>query len=352
MSRTAIALIVLLIANAALLFVGGSERGGDARARGGRTVRVGLVFDVGGRGDRSFNDSAYAGLVRAERELGAEIEYIEPAGGEDRESALRIFAARGFDVVIGVGFIFSSDMLSVAREYPRVSFACVDFAPPPDGRIPPNLVGLKFREEQGSFLVGAAAALLSRSRRVGFVGGMDMPLIHKFEAGYRAGVRAVCADCQVSVSYAGVTPEAFKDPARGKELALAQIARGADVVYHAAGSTGLGVFEAARQSRVRAIGVDADQHDDGPGVVVTSMVKRVDTAVFETIRAVMERRFRGGISTFGLGEDGVDWVHQGPHAAGIPADVIARVEALRVRIVRGDFEVPATREALAGWRMP
>ena len=354
MPRALIALGVLLVIDVALLFAGGRE-GPEARPgaeRAGPPVRVGLVFDVGGRGDRSFNDSAHAGLVRAERELGAEVELIEPAGGEDRESALRIFAARGFDLVIGVGFIFSSDLVAVAREYPRVCFAGIDFAPPADGNIPRNLIGLRFREEHGSFLVGAAAGLLTRRRHVGFVGGMDMPLIHKFEAGYRAGVRAVCAGCRVSVAYAGVTPEAFKDPARGKELALAQIARGADVVYHAAGSTGLGVFEAARQQHVRAIGVDADQHDDMPGVVVTSMVKRVDVAVFETVKMVMERRFRGGLTSFGLAERGIDWVHTGPHARGIPRSVVERVQALSARIVGGELEVPSTREALAGWSMP
>lgn len=341
---------MLLALDVALLFFGGKAPP-PARAAG-RHVKVGLVFDVGGRGDKSFNDAAFIGVTRAARELGAEVEYIEPSGAEDREAALRIFAARGFDLVIGVGFIFTSDLMTMAGEYPNVAFAGVDLAPPPDGELPRNLLGLKFREEEGSFLVGAAAALLSRSHHVGFVGGMDIPLIHKFESGYRAGVIAVCSECRVSVAYAGVTPEAFKDPARGKELALAQIGRGADVIYHASGSTGLGVFEGARQGRILAIGVDADQHDDMPGVVVTSMVKRVEVAVFDTIQQTRDGRFRGGLTSFGLREDGVDWVHAGPHADRIPPAVVARVEALRRRITSGEIQVPSTREALETWRMP
>jgi len=351
LSRASIALGVVLAVDIALLFAGG--RGAPSPAAvGGRHVRVGVVFDVGGRGDKSFNDAAFIGLMRGARELGIEPEYIEPAGAEDREAALRIFAARGFDLVIGVGFIFTSDLITMAAEYPNVAFAGVDLAPPPDGHLPPNLLGLKFREEEGSFLVGSAAALLSHTHHVGFVGGMDIPLIHEFESGYRAGVRAVCPECEVSVAYAGVTPDAFKDPARGKELALAQIGRGADVIYHASGSTGLGVFEGARQGRIRAIGVDADQHDDMPGVVVTSMVKRVEVAVFDTIRDVRDRHFHGGLTSFGLREHGVDWIHAGPHASGIPRAVVTRVEGLRGRIVRGEIEVPSTREALETWRMP
>ena len=348
--RASIALAVLLVLDVALLFFGG--RPAPAALAAGRHVRVGLVFDVGGRGDKSFNDAAFIGVMRTARELGAIVEYIEPSGAEDREAALRIFAARGFDLVIGVGFIFTSDLMTMASEYPNVAFAGVDLSPPPDGALPRNLLGLKFREEEGSFLVGAAAALMSRSHHVGFVGGMDIPLIHKFEAGYRAGVIAVCAECQVSVAYAGVTPDAFKDPARGKELALAQIGRGADIIYHASGSTGLGVFEGARQGRIQAIGVDADQHDDMPGVVVTSMVKRVEVAVYDTIQQTRDGQFRGGLTSFGLHENGVDWVHTGPHASRIPRAVIARVEALRGRIVSGEIHVPATREALATWRMP
>ena len=304
-------------------------------------VRVGLVFDVGGRGDKSFNDAAYEGVSRATRELGVQVELLEPTGAEDREAALRLFAARGFDLVIGVGFIFSTDVNVVARAFPKSRFACIDYAPSMDGKIPENVSGLTFREEEGSFLVGAVAGLMTKTKHLGFVGGMDIPLIHKFEAGYRAGAREVCPTCMVHVAYAGATPEAFRDPVKGKALAVSQITAGADVVYHASGTTGHGVFEAARDMGALAIGVDSDQHDEMPGTVVTSMIKRGDVAVFDTVLAVAEKRFQGGLSSFGLKEDGVGYVSEGPHGAGVPADVKVKVAALRERVVRGEIKVPS-----------
>ncbi len=303
-------------------------------------VRVGLVFDVGGRGDKSFNDAAYEGLSRAARELGVTTEVLEPSGAEDREAAMRLFGARNFDLVIGVGFIFSTDVNVVARDFPRTRFACIDYAPPMDGVMPENVVGLRFREEEGSFLVGAVAGLVSKTGHVGFVGGMDIPLIRKFEAGYRAGVREVCPSCDVHAAFAGTTPEAFRDPVKGKALANSQIAAGADVVYHASGTTGHGVFEAARDMGVKAIGVDADQHDEMPGTVLTSMIKRGDVAVFDTIKDVAEGRFQGGLRTFGLAEEAVGYVDEGPHAAGIPDDTKQKVDALAKRVIRGEIKVP------------
>jgi basic membrane protein A len=303
------------------------------------SFRLGIVFDVGGRGDKSFNDAAYAGAQRAHHELGVGVELIEPQGAEDRESAMRLFGARGFDLVVGVGFIFSSDVHVVAPSFPKTRFACIDYAPTGQP-LPPNVVGLTFREQEGSFLVGAAAALVSKTGHVGFVGGMDVPLIHKFEAGFSAGARAARGDVAVHAAYAGATPDAFRDPVKGKALALSQIALGADVLFHASGTTGHGVFEAARDMRVFAIGVDADQHDEMPGTVLTSMVKRADVAVHEATLGVAEGRFVSGVRSFGLAEGGVDWVHQGPHAALLPADVVTRVEALRARVVSGALVVP------------
>lgn len=295
---------------------------------------MGLVFDVGGRGDKSFNDSAFEGLVRAERELGVEVQYLEPVGAEDREAALRLFAAQGMDLVIGVGFIFSSDVDAVAKDYPTVHFACVDYAP--RGAMPPNVTGLAFREEEGALLVGAAAGLATRTKHVGFVGGMTIPLIRKFEAGYAQGVSLTCPDCTVHSGYAGSTPEAFKDPAKGKLLAKAQMAAGADVLFHAAGATGHGVFEAAREGGALAIGVDSDQHDEMPGTVATSMVKRVDVAVFEIVREIAETgRASGGVRRLGLKDHGVDWVHEGPHAELLSPELVATVEAIRADVVDG-----------------
>ncbi len=339
--RLLLLLLALALLDVVLLLAGG--RGPPAPE--GDRVRAGIVFDVGGRGDKSFNDLAFLGLVRARDELGVEVEYVEPGEGADREGALRMLAARGFDLVVGVGFIFSDDIVGIAREYPDTAFACVDFAVPvdPEGRPvppPPNVAGLKFREQEGAFLVGAAAALVSRTGRVGFVGGMDIPLIRKFEAGYRAGVRQVCPACTVIVNYAGVTGAAFKDPGKGKELALAQYGNGVDVIFHASGSTGLGVFEAARLTGGLAIGVDADQSSEAPGHVLTSMVKGVDVAVYRMVQEVVEQRFEGGIRTLGLAEGGVGYVHGNAQGDLLPDGVVARVEDLRERIVRGEILVP------------
>ena len=215
----------------------------------------------------------------------------------------------------------------------------MDYAPGPNG-IPPNVAALAFREEEGSFLVGAVAALLSKSGHVGFVGGMTGPLIRKFEVGYIEGVKTACPSCTVHAAYAGPTPDAFRDPAKGKALANAQIAAGSDVIYHASGSTGHGVFEAAADAHVLAIGVDADQADEMPGTVVTSMIKRGDVAVFDTVKAVVDGTFHGGMNVFGLREKAVDYVHEGPHGAAIPDAVKARVEELRAGVVEGRIKVP------------
>lgn len=333
--------LAAMLASFALPGRGGSTAP-PAPARG-RRVRVGLVFDVGGRGDKSFNDGAFEGLERARRELGAEVEYVEPADADDRAAALRLFAARGFDRVVGVGYIFSRDVDEVARDHPSVRFACVDYAPPMGGAIPANVTGLVFREEEGAFLVGAAAGRFSRSGAVGFVGGMDIPLIRRFEAGYRAGVRATCPACRVVAAYAGSTPSAFKDPEKGAQLATAQYASGVDVIFHASGSTGHGVFVAAQRFRRFAIGVDADQHDEMPGVVITSMIKRVDVAVFDVARGAADRAHDhpgGGLRVLGVAEEGIDWVHEGPHAAQLPRALVAEVEALRAGITSGAVRVP------------
>lgn len=303
-------------------------------------MQVGLVFDIGGRGDKSFNDAAYAGLEAAQKELGIQFTTLETSEGADREAQLRQLAAGPAQLVLGVGFLFTDDIKALAAEFPDKKFACVDYTVNPGDVLPPNLVALKFKEEEGSYLVGALAALLSKTHKVGFVGGMSIPLIKKFEAGYIAGVKAADPKCEVLVKYAGNTGNAFKDPTKGKELALAEYHSGADIIYHASGSTGLGVFEAARELNKLAIGVDSDQYDEAPGFILTSMVKRVDIAVLETIRAVKENRFEGGVKTFGLADDGVKWVYDDRNKALVPDAVKAKVDTLRARIVRGEITAP------------
>lgn len=345
MRRLVILALVLLAVHTALLFVRPSRAAAPIVGEG---LDVGVVFDVGGRGDKSFNDGAYLGAERAIRELGARVRFIEPGEGTDREAGLRLLAAEGMDLVIGVGFIFSDDLSQLSKEYPNVRFAGIDYAPPVDaaGNViepPANLAALRFREEEGSFLVGALAALVGNSKRLGFIGGMDFPLIHKFEAGYKAGVSAVCPDCQVVAQYAGVTPEAFRNPGRGQELALSQYQSGVNVIFHASGSTGLGVFEAARRRGRLAIGVDSDQQAEAPGFILTSMVKRVDEAVFKAVKSVQDGTFQGGIFQLGLAEQGVDYVYDEHNRSMIPDSVRTRVEALRAEIVAGRIRVPSTR---------
>ncbi|HNN93612.1 MAG TPA: BMP family ABC transporter substrate-binding protein [Pseudomonadota bacterium] len=341
-------LTLALIALNALLLRGSSSGAAlpVAGSSGHAPLRVGLVFDVGGRGDKSFNDAAFRGVDRAVRELGISAEFIEPGEGTDRESGLRLLAARGFDLIIGVGFVFSDDMLMVAKDYPQRRFANVDYAKFDEHGFvmpPRNVVALKFREEEGSYLVGAVAGLATRSHVVGFVGGMDIPLIHKFENGYRQGVLAVCPDCRVLVGYAGTSGDAFKNPTRGKELALAQYAANAEVIFHAAGSTGLGVFEAARERGARAIGVDADQWDEAPGVILTSMIKRIDVSVFEVIADLQRGRFEGGVRIFGLAEGGIDYVYDEPSRGMIPPASRERVEVLRRQIIARQIQVDPER---------
>jgi basic membrane protein A and related proteins len=336
---------VLLVVHVALLF---AHPSGAAQPPTDNAVDVGVVFDLGGRGDKSFNDGAYLGAERAERELGVRVRFIEPGEGSDRESGLRLLAAEGMDLVIGVGFIFTDDLTQLAKEYPNTKFAGVDYSVATDkaGNVvppPKNLAALKFREEEGSYLVGALAALVGKSKKVGFVGGMDSPLIKKFEAGYEAGVHKVCPDCTVLAQYAGVTPEAFRNPGKGKEIALAQYQQGANVIFHASGSTGLGVFEAARQTNKLAIGVDADQYSEAPGYVLSSMVKGVDNAVYDAIRKVKDGTFTGGIYQYGLAEQGVGYIYDKNNQKLIPADVHARLEQLRQEIVAGRIVVPSTR---------
>lgn len=346
MRKLLLILGVLFVVHVALLFV--RPRGAAEAAAEGMGTSVGIVFDIGGRGDKSFNDGAYSGAERAIDSLGAVVRFIEPGEGSDREAGLRLLAAEQMNLVAGVGFIFTDDLTALATEYPSINFAGIDYALTVDasGSVvppPPNLAALKFREEEGSFLVGVLAALVGGSKKVGFIGGMDIPLIHKFEAGYRAGVEHVCPDCTVLAQYAGVTPEAFANPGKGKELALSQFQQGVNVIFHASGSTGLGVFEAARATGKYGIGVDADQYAEAPGHVLTSMVKGVDNATYDVIKRVKEGTFKGGVYSFGLKEGGVGYVYDENNRALIPDAVRARLEAIKGEIIAGRIRVPSER---------
>jgi basic membrane protein A len=331
----------LALLNAALIAVGMAFFA-PAEHRAGAGVRIGLVFDIGGKNDRSFNESAWRGLERAKAELGVDVQYIEPTEGADRETALRSLAARGVDLVIGVGFIFGPDLEQLAKQFPNVKFAGIDYTPSPGVGPLPNLVGLRFREHEGSFVVGAIAGMLTRTKTVGFVGGMKIPLIRKFEAGYIAGVHHVCPECRVVSAYAGTEPKAFADPPLGQELAAAQYGEGADIIFHAAGKTGDGVFAAARQRGAYAIGVDSDQFERAPCCVVTSMVKRVDVAVVDVIKDVIAHRFHGGLVELGLKENGVTFVADERNAKLLPLDVVQKARTIADEIIAGKIQVPST----------
>ncbi|MFH1502053.1 MAG: BMP family ABC transporter substrate-binding protein [Candidatus Eisenbacteria bacterium] len=322
----------------ALLAAFGCSSDGPAEQEG--RFRVGMVFDVGGKGDKSFNDSAYRGMLLAADEFGVEFTEFEPGQDADREVGLRKLAQAGYDVIIGVGFLFSDSIKKVAADYPEARFACVDYDVRPGEVLPQNLAGLRFREEEGSFLVGVLAAMHTKTGRIGFIGGMDIPLIHKFEAGYVAGARHVNPAVSVTVAYAGTTPQAFADPAKGKELALLQYGRGVDVIYHASGSTGNGVIEAARETQKFAIGVDSNQNYMAPGHVLTSMVKRVDNAVYAIIKDSYEGTFEGGITEFGLAEDGVGYAVDKHNDALVTDEMVRSVEEARSAIIAGEIEVP------------
>ncbi len=310
--------------------------------------RVGMVYDVGGKGDLSFNDMAYAGLTRAAKEFAGKVETkdLEPtAGGENREELLRLLAGEKYDLIFGIGFLFTDSITRVAKAFRGVNFAIVD------GFIDkePNVTSLLFKEQEGSFLVGAAAALKSKTGKVGFVGGMKIPLIEKFEAGYIAGAKYVNPKIEVYSDYAGTTGEAFRDPIKGKELATAQYDRGADIIYHASGGTGIGVFEAAVAKKKWAIGVDADQSltakADQRAQILTSMMKRVDVAVYGTIKALVSGTYKGGIQSFGLKEGGVGYAVN-DHNKALISDIIPRLEALKKDIIAGKIKVPADRKQL------
>jgi basic membrane protein A len=337
---TARRLIVILLGINVVLVVVGWLAVREPEQRAGTGLRVGLVFDIGGKNDRSFNEAAWRGLQRAKAELGVDVSYVEPTEGADRESALRSMAARGVDLVIGVGFIFGPDLERLAKQFPKVKFAGIDYSPSPGVGTIDNLAGLRFREQEGSFLVGAIAGLVTHTKTVGFVGGMKIPLIRKFEAGYEAGVKHVCPSCRVLGAYAGTEPKAFADPPHGEELASAQYGQGADIIFHAAGKTGDGVFAAARHRGARAIGVDSDQYDNAPCCVVTSMVKRVDVAVLDIIKELSVGRFRGGLHELGLAEQGVGFVADERNRNLLPLEVVTKVKKLEADIIAGTIQVP------------
>lgn len=329
-------LTCLLIAIVLASCVWGCGSRGSARDE---RLHVGIVFDLGGKDDRSFNAMAWQGTQRAGDELGVVVRDAEPGDPASLEPAMRAFAERGYDLIIGVGFSQGPLIEGVAKDYPNLKFAIVDTVVDR-----PNVASLVFKEHEGSFLVGMIAAGTSQTGCVGFVGGMDIPLIHKFEVGYAEGARYVNPSVQIYENYVGVTETAWNDPTRARELAEAQYDRGADVIFQAAGNSGMGVFDAAAERNRLAIGTDANQNWIKPGRVLTSMLKRVDVAVFDTIRAASEERFSGGVHVYGLENDGIGYALDDYNRSLIDPALVERVEEARRRIVAHQLTVTDSTE--------
>ena len=317
-------------------------------------LRVGIVFDIGGKDDRSFNAAAWNGVKCAETGkwpngtdcgkpgLGVVVRDIEPGTPVNIEPAIRSFAERGYDLIIGVGFAQGPIMDIVAKDYPDVRFAIIDGV-----SSLPNVASLVFKEHEGSYLVGILAAKTSKTGVIGFLGGVDMRLIHRFLKGYEEGAKSVNPNIRVVPNYVGVTDAAWNNPGKGKELALAQISKGADVIFAAAGNSGLGVFDAAEERGTDAsgrathfaIGVDSNQNMLKPGFILTSMVKRVDNAVYLIVDDVVNKRFKAGLHVFGLESEGVTYAMDEHNKGLLSPDALQAADAARKKIIAGEIKV-------------
>ena len=293
-----------------------------------------VIFDLGGKFDRSFNQASFEGAERFKKETGIEYREFELQSDAQREQALRRFAEQGNNPIVVAGFSYESAMKTVAAEFPDTHFAIIDAVVDL-----PNVRSVVFKEEEGSYLVGMLAAMKSETGKVGFVGGMDIPLIRKFACGYVQGVKAANPDAEVFQNMTGTTGAAWNDPVKGGELAKSQIDRGADVVYHAAGGTGIGVLQAAADAGDYGIGVDSNQNYLHPGQVLTSMLKRVDNATFAALMDQHNDTWTSGIQMLGLKEDGVGWALDENNAALITPEMKDAVDAARGKIISGEIQV-------------
>jgi basic membrane protein A len=294
-----------------------------------------VIYDLGGKFDKSFNEAAFNGATKWATETGGKFQDLEITNADQREQALRKFASAGFNPIVVTGFAYGDPLTKVAAEFPKTNFAIVDMVVDA-----PNVRSVVFDEHTGSYLVGALAAMKSTTGKVGFVGGMDIPLIHKFYCGYKQGVQAVNASAEVMENYTGTTPAAWNDPIGAGELAKADFARGADVVFAAAGGSGLGVLQAAKDAGKLGIGVDSNQNYLQPGSVLTSMVKRVDVAVENAFKdGSAGGTWSSGIQAMGLANQGIDYALDDNNASLITADMKAKVDELKAKIISGEIKV-------------
>ena len=294
----------------------------------------GIIYDLGGKFDKSFNEGVYHGAEKFKKEFNVEYRGFEIANDSQREQAMRNFARRGVDPILAVGFSQAAAVEKVAKEFPDVRFAIIDMVVDL-----PNVQSIVFKEHEGSFLVGMLAAMAAKSGKVGFVGGMDIPLIRKFACGYVGGVKHVDANMEVFQNMTGSTGAAWSDPVKGGELAKSQFDRGADVVYHAAGGTGIGVLQAAADAGKLGIGVDSNQNHLHPGSVLTSMLKRVDVAAYNTFKTAKDGTWKPGITVLGLKENGVGWALDDNNAKLVTDEMKAAVEKASDEIISGTIKV-------------
>ena len=302
-------------------------------------LKVGLIYDVTGRGDLSFCDAAYAGAKKAKDAWGFKLTEVTPSLSTDTELTLRRLAKLKYDLIIGVGFLFQEPMKRVASDFPDVKFALIDAV-----IEQPNVASLTYRAHEGTFLAGVISALKTETKQIGFIGGMKVPLVEAFEIGFGAGIKATDPDIKFVADYVGVTPQAFNDPAKAKELALAQYNRGIDIILAAAGASGLGVLEAAKTTKKSIIWVDSNGNHLAPGLVLTSVIKGVEISVYETIKSVQEGNFSGGLKDYGLKEGGVEYIVDDVNRELLSDEILKQVEVFKAKIIAGDIVVPHERQ--------
>lgn len=293
-----------------------------------------VIYDMGGKFDKSFNEAAYKGAEMFKKETGIEYKDFEPSNESQYEQALSRFARRGADVIIAIGFSYATPLAKVADEFPKTKFVIIDSVVDK-----PNVQSVVFKEHEGSFLVGMLAALKSQTGKIGFIGGMDVPLIRKFALGYEEGAKYVNPKVEVLKNMTGTTPAAWNDPIKAGELAKSQFDRGADVIFAAAGASGMGVLQAAKDGGKLAIGVDSNQNHIHPGSILTSMVKGVDLAVYQALKDAKDGNWKPGKRVMGLAEKGVDYAVDDNNRALISAEMQQKVEAAKADIIAGKLKV-------------
>ncbi len=297
-------------------------------------IKPAVVFSTGGKFDKSFNEGVWQGAEQFKKDTNIAVSEFEPSNETQFEQALRRFAQRGQDPIIAVGFAQAVALEKVAKEFPNIHFTIIDSVV-----NLPNVQSIVFKEQEGSFLVGMLAAMASKTGKIGFVGGMDIPLVRRFQCGFEQGIKYANPNAELITNMTGTTPAAWNDPGRGAELAKGQFDRGVDVVYAAAGSTGLGILQATKDRGKLGIGVDSNQNHLHPGNMLTSMLKRVDLATYSSFKAAQDNQWKGGVQVIGLKEGGVDWALDKDNEKLITPEMKAKVDAAKAAIISGQIVV-------------